>query len=140
MTKTGKITAILIAVSFIVLYVRDFEGLEGSAKVTLGLSVAYLANISLYIVNAAKGRSSWLISIFWIYAVSLYYAGAFFFNMGSDSMDLISEISAGITLLIIAVIIWLWTRKNADKSKYARLFWDFHPIYVGLLSINLLLV
>src|SRR5690554_2786371 len=140
MTKTGKITAILIAVSFVVLYVRKLEGLERSAIVTLGLSVVYLANLSLYIANAVKGRSSWLVSIFWMYAVSLYYAVAFFFNMGSDKMDMVSNISAGFTLLIIVVLIWFWTRKGADKSKCARLFWDFISIHTGVHSANLLLV
>lgn len=137
MTKTGKITTVLILVSYIVLNIRHKKGLDGSAIVTLGLSVAYLANISLYIANAVKGRNPWLISIFWIYAVALFYTGAYFFNFGSDSYERVSEILSGITLMFTVVLIWFWIRKNADKSKMARMFWDFVPIYFGVLSLML---
>lgn len=137
MTRIGKITAVLIGVSFVVLYVRRKSGLDGSALVTLGLSVAYLAHISLYIVSAIKGRISGLIALFWIYAVSLFYTGAIFFNFGPDSFERISEILSALTLLIAAVLIWFWTRKNADKSKYALMFWDFVPIWTGVLWLGI---
>lgn len=137
MTKTGKITAILIAVIFVVLFVRRKSGLDGAGMVTLGLSIVYLANIALYVLDAIKGRNSWLTTIFWIYAVSLFYTAAFFFNFGPDSFERIYEILAVIIMLIVAVLIWLWTRKNADKSKYANMFWDFAPIWTGVLWLGL---
>ncbi len=113
-------------------------GMEGSATVTLGLAAAFTANITLYIVDAIKGRKTWLSTYFWAYAVSLFYLGAFFFNFGSDSTELIFEIISAFVLLILIVLIWRWTRKNADKTKYSRLFWDFVPIFIGVIWVTVL--
>ncbi|HLV53247.1 MAG TPA: hypothetical protein VKY29_04455 [Cryomorphaceae bacterium] len=137
MTKMGKITAVFILLTFAVLYVRQKMGLEGSATVTLGLAAAFLGNITLYIVDAIKARKSGLITYFWINAVSLYYLGAFFFNFGSDSTVFILEMVSAFVLLILFVLVWRWTRKNADKAKYSRLFWDFVPIQIGVLWVTM---
>lgn|SRR5690554_5597534 len=139
MTKTGKISAIFIAVCFVVLYVHRKSGWEGAAAITLGLSAAYLANVALYVANAVKRRISWWIAIFWIYSISLFYTAAFFFKVGPDSLDRIFNILAVIIMVIVAALIWFWTRKKSDKTKYAHLFWDFVPIWIGVQWLGLIL-
>ena len=137
MTKTGKISAILIAICFVVLYVRRRSDLDGSAMVTLRLSVAYLATVALYVVNAIKGRNSWITTLFWIYASAVFYTAAIFFILGTESFERISEIVAFIMLLISGVLLWLRSRKKSDKAKYTRMLWDFAPIFTGVLWLGL---